>query len=216
MDKVPIQKLTKYISRINFLFLGLTIFLLSENIYSQEIEFKPISIKTGIGIGLSNGDKEHGMGLVYSIGWQKSYGKNNRFRLNPNMIIGEFLPYRMSEIINSQFRINQFYRITSLNLNIDYDLIKGRSFSIVIGGGGFINYSRGLSGTGWVEVNDSISEYFYSFVPGRNFSMGCRVDPKNSKLAYELRTNFQYGRNDYKAMYFMFGIDFKLKNGSVN
>lgn len=90
--------------------LVLTVFFLltGNSVYSQETEFKKTSVKTGIGIGLNEGKREIGMGLVYSVGWQKSLGKKNRLRINPNMLFGGFLPFAITDTRD------QFYRITSL------------------------------------------------------------------------------------------------------
>ena len=177
------------------------------NIYSQEIEFRKSSIKTGIGIGINEGQKEIGNGLVYSIGWQKSFGEKNKVRINPNMTFGGFLPIAITDTRD------QYYRITSLGINIHYDLIKYKAVSIVTTGGGFINYSRGLLGTGgWPEANNNSSEYFYSLYFGGNASIGLRIDPKKSKLAYEIRPiNIHFGNKGFMLGYLMFGIDFKLK-----
>ena len=128
-------------NKLKFLYLSLFVFLIiSKQSNAQETEFKRTSIRTGIGIGFNEGKRETGMGLIYSIGWQKSFGRKNKLRLNPNLIIGGFLPIGITDTRD------QFYRITSLGLNLHYDLIKYKSISIVTTGGGFINYSRGLLG----------------------------------------------------------------------
>ena len=178
---------------------------LGNNIYSQEIEFKKSSIRTGIGIGMNEGQREIGMGFIYSIGWQKSFGEKNKLRINPNMLFGGFLPIAITDTRD------QFYRITSLGLNSHYDLIKYKAVSIVTTGGGFINYSRGLLGTGgWPEANSS--EYFHSLYFGANASIGLRIAPKKSKVAYEIRPiNIHFGNKEFMLGYLMFGIDFKLK-----
>ena len=202
-------KLKKINNPIKSFLFSLTIILLTgNNIYSQEIEFKKSSIKTGIGIGINEGQREIGNGLIYTIGWQKSYGKKSKIRLNLNMIFGGFLPFGITDTRD------QFYRITSLGLNIHYDLIKYKAVSIVTTGGGFINYSRGLLGTGgWPEANNNNSEYFYSLYFGGNVSIGLRIAPKKSKLAYEIRPiNIHFGNKGFMLGYLMFGIDFKLKN----
>ncbi len=185
----------------------LTLLLTSNIVCSQETEFKNSSVKTSIGIGINEGYREIGMGLVYSIGWQKIIDKKNRLRINPNMIYGGFLPLAITDTRD------QFYRITTLGLNIHYDLVKYKAVSIVTTGGGFINYSRGLLGTGgWPEANNNSSDYFFSLYYGGNASLGLRIDPKNSKLAYELRPyNFHFGNKNFFLGYLMFGIDFKLK-----
>jgi len=189
--------------------IGLFILLfLGNNIYSQEIEFRKSSIKTSVGIGINEGQRETGIGLVYSVGWQKSYGKKSRLRLNPNMMFGSFRTY----VIPTDTR-DQLYKITSLGINIHYDLIKYKAISIVTTGGGFINYSRGLLGTGgWPEANNNSSEYFHSLYFGGNASIGLRIDPKKSKVAYEIRPiNIHFGNKGFMLGYLMFGIDFKLK-----
>lgn len=208
MDKKSIPNLLCFDSQFKFWLLFLTIFLLrGKDLYSQETEFKRTSIRTGIGVGINEGRRETGMGIIYSIGWQKSYGKKNKWRLNPNMIIGGFVPFVITDTRD------QFYRITSLGLNLNYDLVKYKAFSIVTTGGGFINYSRGLLGTGgWPGANNNRSEYFNSFYFGGNASLGLRINPKNSKLAYEFRPiTVQFGNNYFVLGYLMFGIDFKIK-----
>jgi hypothetical protein len=208
MRNITLIKLVKFNSQIKLLLSSLTVLLLTgNNIYSQEFEFKKSSIRTGIGIGINEGQREIGNGLIYSIGWQKSYGKKSKIRLNPNMIFGGFLPIGITDTRD------QFYRITSLGLNIHYDLIQYKAVSIVTIGGGFINYSRGLLGTGGLpEANNNSSEYFYSLYVGGNASIGLRIDPKKSKLAYEIRPiNIHFGNKGFMLGYLMFGIDFKLK-----
>ncbi len=209
MRNITLIKLVKFNSQIKLLLLSLTVLLLTgNNIYSQEFEFKKSSIRTGIGFGINEGQREVGMGLIYSFGWQKSYGNKNEIRLNPNMIFGGFSSHGITDTRH------QFYRITSLGLNIHYDLIKYKAVSIVTTGGGFINYSRGLLGTGgWPEANNNSSEYFYSLYFGGNASFGLRIDPKKSKLAYEIRPiNIHFGNKGFMLVgYLMFGVDFKFK-----
>jgi len=57
------------------LFFVLLLFIIvNQNICSQE-DSKTKSIRTGIGLGFNDGKRETGMGLIYSIGYQKSYGQ---------------------------------------------------------------------------------------------------------------------------------------------
>ena len=76
-------------------------------VYSQENDFNKTSVKTGIGIGINAGLRETGMGLVYSVGWQKSVGKKNKLRINPNLTLGGFLPLGITDTRD------QFYRMTT-------------------------------------------------------------------------------------------------------
>lgn len=204
------MKLVKIDKLIKPLFISLITSILTSNNYvcAQDIAFKNSSIRTGIGIGFNEGQREIGMGLVYSIGWQKSFGEKNRLRINPNLIYGGFLPIGITDTRD------QFYRITSLGLNIHYDLIKYKSLSLVTTAGGFINYSRGLLGTGgWRDdANNNNSEYFYTLYFGGNASVGLRINPKRSKLAYEIRPiSIHLGNKGFVLGYLMVGIDFKLQ-----
>lgn len=176
-------------------------------VYSQELRQKSSSIKTGIGIGYNTGKDEQGLGLIYSVGWQKSLGKTNRIRINPNMIIGGFSTFGLMH------HREQTFRITNLGLNIHYDLIKFGETSLVTTGGGFLNYSRGLLGTGGSSVlSYQESDYFYSLYFGGHASVGLRTNPKNSRLAYEFKPiNAFYGNKQFTLIYMMFGIDFKLR-----
>ena len=189
------------------LLLSLTLFIWpATKLYSQELEFTRNSIRTGIGIGYNEGKRETGIGLIYSIGLQKSYGNQNRLRLNPNLIIGGFLP------LMTDTR-DQFYRITSLGMNLHYDALKLKSFSLVTSGGVLMNYSRGLLGTGGYHQENIVnSEYFNTFYMGGSASIGVRMNPPTSKLAFELRPlNLQFGNNGFVLGYMMLGIDFKIK-----
>lgn len=146
------------------------------------------------------------MGLIYSIGYQKSFGKNNRIRLNPNLIFGGFLPIGITDTRD------QFYRISSFGFNLHYDLVKFTSISVVTSPGIFLNYSRGLLGTGGMpEANNNTSEFFNSFYFGGKFSLGLRITPSGKRLAYEIRPlNIQFGNNGFILGYLMFGIDIKI------
>tara|TARA_R110001583_G_scaffold113965_2_gene264426 strand:+ start:3939 stop:4526 length:588 start_codon:yes stop_codon:yes gene_type:complete len=184
----------------------LIILLIGINLYSQETELKRTSIRTGIGIAYNDGHWETGTGIIYSIGYQKSYGKNNRMRINPNLIFGGFRPFGITDTRD------QYYRLTTLGINLHYDLIRYKSLSIVTSTGVFGNYSRGLLGTGgFPKSNNNDSEYFDRLYFGGNLSLGLRISPKNKNLAYEIRPfNVQFGNKEFLLGYIMFGIDFKL------
>lgn len=185
-------------------------FLFVNNVQAQELVPAVIgnrnSIRTGIGIGMNEGQDEIGMGFVYSFGFQKSYGEQERLRLNPNVIVGGFAPLVITDTRD------QFYRISTFGFNVHYDLIKYKAISIVTTGGVFVNYSRGLLGTGgWPEENNNSSDYFLNLYYGGNASLALRIAPRKSKFAYELRPfNFQLGNNSFFMAYLMFGIDYKF------
>lgn len=209
MGNIFSKRIIRLNHQMTFLLLSVVIPLMTTNdIYSQETEYKSTSIKTGAGIGINEGKRETGIGMVYSIGWQKSYGKKNRLRLNPNIMLGSFRTYTFPTDTREQL-----YKVSSCGINIHYDLFKGEAVSLVTSGGGFVNYSRGLLGTGgWPEENNNRSEYFHTIYFGANASIGLRIDSKKSRLAYEIRPiNIHLGNKGFVLGYLMFVIDFKLK-----
>ena len=189
---------------------ALTIFLFSlfslailNSVQAQSDSTRRTSIKTGFGLAVSDGKQESGVGTVFSIGWQKSLGQKNKFRLNPNMVIGGFIPL-MTDVRD------QYYRITSVGMNLHYDLVKYRAVSLVATGGAFINYSRGLLATGGDPGTDD-SDYFYRLYYGGLISAAIRIDPPKSRLAYEIRPiTLQQGDRSFLLFYPMINLDFKL------
>ena len=174
--------------------------------YSQENIFNRSSIKTGIGIGFNDSREESGFGLVYNLGYQKSFGEKERLRINPNLIIGGFSTNLISDTRD------QFYRITSLQMNVSYDVVRYKSFSLLLTTGAFGNYSRGLFGTGGELQNHQSSEYFYKFYYGGSLGIGFRINPAKSRIAYEIKPyNVQFGNKGFVLGYMMIGLDFKFK-----
>jgi len=180
--------------------------------FGQEDANGKSSIRTGLGLGINEGKREIGFGLLYSIGWQKSIGEKNRLRLNPNIVYGGFRP-----VIITDTR-DQYYKASSLGFNVHYDLIEFERASIVTSLGGFVNYSRGLLGTGGMDEEASTgSDYFHALYFGGSASVGVRIESKNRKMAYEIRPyNFQYGTEGFVMSYFMFGMDIKLNSSTKN
>lgn len=174
--------------------------------YSQENIFNRSSIKTGIGIGFNDSREESGFGLVYNLGYQKSFGEKERLRINPNLIIGGFSTNLITDTRD------QFYRITSLQMNVSYDVVRFKSFSLLLTSGAFGNYSRGLLGTGGELQNHQSSEYFHKFYYGGSLGFGFRINPPKSRIAYEIKPfNIQFGSKGFSLGYMMIGLDIKFK-----
>ncbi len=70
-----------------FLLLCLTSFVFG---YSQENKFSRSSIKTGLGIGYNMSVKEEGLGTLSMIGYERSYGRKGRLRMNTSLLTGGF------------------------------------------------------------------------------------------------------------------------------
>jgi len=179
------------------------LFAFNTNVVAQE--YSNDGFKVGVGLGTNEGLSEIGMGTLFSFGYQKSVWKE-RLRINPNIMTGGFLPYAVTDVED------QYYRITSLGLNGYLDALKYKAFSIFVGAGGFINYSRGLFGTGgWPHEGNNGSEYFFKLYYGGYLGGGIRINPKNKRIAYELTPINVCLGNDYFTLGFLkFGIDIKI------
>ena len=195
--------------KFKVLFMSLMMLLMSYKSSAQETELNETSIRTGFGIGSHDGIIFSEFGYIYSFGWQNSFGKKNKLRLNPNFLLGKFSSFGTLDIMHKYK-----YTIYSLGLNLHYDLIKYKSVSIVTTVGSFINYSRGFFYNYYnLEDTNNRINYFRLFDLGGNASIGIRVNPKNSRLAYELRPidlQLSIGNEDFILGYSMIGIDFKL------
>ncbi len=193
---------------MKFLPLSLILLLLTSNVFSQNTDFKNTSIKTGLGLSMNEGKREIGMGLIYSIGLQKSYGEKNKLRINPNLMFGGFLPLGITD------QRDQYYKLTNLGLDFHYDLLRYDVVSLVTTIGGFMNYSRGLIGTGGMPSENNRntgSDYFFSLYFGGKLSLALRIDQKNKKVAYEIRPfNVQFGTKGFLLATIMLGVDIKL------
>ena len=100
----------------------------SINSSAQDPEFSRSSIKTGLAVGGTGGDKEEGLGFMMSVGYQKSF-RNGRIRLNPDIMAGSFRPVLITDTRD------QYFRLTSLGLNAFADALKTDPFSLFVGTG---------------------------------------------------------------------------------
>jgi hypothetical protein len=162
------------------------------------------AVRFGLGAGLHDGARESGLGLVYQLGWQKSYGAKDKFSLNPNVVHGSF---SANDIDDAR---DQFYQLSSLGLQLHYDLIRVNAVSVVVSGGAFVAYTRGLLGTGG-DPRAARSEYFRKVYVGGLGSAGIRINPPRSRIAYELRPiTISSGTNGFLLFYPMLNLEFKL------
>jgi hypothetical protein len=181
--------------------------LISGNLFSQEKPiFKAGELTIGLGLALNDGLKETGNGLTQSIGWSKALDKKRKLRIHPSIIFGQFAPLLVTDTRD------MYYNITNYNLRLDYDLIRYKAVSLVASGGVFMQFSRGLIGTGG-ESNYKDSEYFARLYFGGNLSGAIRVNPAKSRITYEYRPiNISFGNNDFILAIGSIGISFKFKD----
>jgi len=168
-------------------------------------DFSKNSLKYGAGWGGCDGVKTSGNGWLLIIGYQRDLWKD-RLRLNPNFTFGYFNSKNTTDVRDQWFN--------SLNLEtiLYFDLIKIKAFSFMIGAGGFVNNTKGLLGTGGWPPGESTSEYFSDWNYGGLICAGFRINPKNSRFAFDLIPyTFHFGGNNYEEAFVSVGFELKLK-----
>jgi hypothetical protein len=168
-------------------------------------QFGSHALKTGVALGLNQGSEEMGIGALVTAGYQKSLWKS-RLRINPYLLTANFWPFGITDIRD------QFYRATSIGFNGYLDILRYHGASIFIGAGGWVNYTRGLLGTGgWPEEGNHWSEYLFKLYYGGYFGGGFRLDLPGRRIAWEFSPfNFHLGNNQFLMSYLKLGIDIRL------
>jgi|BioPla2DNA2_1021312.scaffolds.fasta_scaffold67579_2 hypothetical protein len=176
-------------------------------IHGQDQGFSKNSIKIGLGLGASMGNNTDGGGFVYTIGYQREIWKD-RLRLNPNFSIGH---YSSKFILDAR---DQYFNSIDIETNLYYDLIKIKSFSLVIGCGGLVNNSRGLKGTGGDPdgyTEPPTSEYVSDFHFGGYLGGGFRINSPNKRTAINIMPiNLHFGNNYFAEFHAKIELDFKF------
>lgn len=168
--------------------------------------FSKNSIKMGVGIGGSFAPMNYneGFGFTYSFGYQREL-KNSRIRLNPNFSIGHYSSRFTTDVPDL------YFNSITIETIVFYDLIKLNAFSLVIGGGGLINNTRGLEGTGGFSQSNQTSQYINDFHWGGYLGGGFRINPPNKRIAINIMPfNFHIGNNDFAEVYAKLEMDVKL------
>ncbi len=138
------------------------------NGYSQK--YSNNSLLGSVGVGVSDNLKADGEGIYFGIGYQKDI-LGNRLRFVPVLTFGTF----KSSADDASYA---YFQSSSLRVNLNFDIIKIKSFSIFIGTGVTGNYSSGLkSGRG----------YFKETHFGLNGLFGLRINPLKKRIGYELK-----------------------------
>lgn len=164
------------------------------------------AIQAAVGLGVHAGKEEQGLGVLYTLGYQQPLGGPARWRLNPQVVGGEFSAAGITDTPD------QFYRTTSAGLTLHHDLLKYRALAVVLSGGAFATYARGLLGTGGeLQPAGQGSRYFSQLYWSGSGGMGLRVSPAHSRLAYEFRPlTLQGGTNGFFLGYATVGVEVKL------
>lgn len=160
---------------------GMILFLFTIITVSGQ-SFSKNSIKLGSGLGFSLSDEFVGSGIYYTIGYQREIWRD-RLRFNPNFSIGSY------STLFVQDAPDEYFNSINLESNFFFDLLKAKSFSLVVGTGGFLNNSKGLIGSGGDLSGNSqnnSSRYSSAFYYGIHLSGGFRINPSNKRLAVNI------------------------------
>ena len=145
--------------------------------YSQD--FSKNSLFGGIGIGSSTNSRVDGFGTNWSIGYQRDIWKN-RLRIVSGISFGSYTNIGTTDVPDA------YYNSTNLKMNLNFDVLKIKTFSLFIGYGLTANYSSGLIGTGGYPPGRSSSDYFDESNFTFNGMIGLRLNPAQNRIGYEL------------------------------
>jgi len=186
----------------------LIVLLLSANSFSQETDYSNKAFKIGFGLGAN----EVGIGWISQFGFQKTSQQNPRFRHGFSLQFAGFSNMTITDVSD------QMERMTSFEYRFSYDLIKYKKLSLFIQTAPFINYTRGLKGTGG-EFSTKNTGFYLRLVGGGLFGTGFRFEGK--KYNFEIiPLNIHYGyvyagkelvNHNYFMGYFQIAIDLKIK-----
>lgn len=185
---------------------ALFLIMFSQKVYSQD--FSKNTLKLGFGLGVSMGRNTDGLGINYSIGYQREIW-NDRWRFNPNLSIGTYSSKRVMDARD------QYFSSYNLDAILFYDLLRGNTSSVVIGAGLLLNNSRGLLGTGgkdnYSDPNPVSSEYFSYYSAGGYLGAGIRLNSPNKRTVICIMPlNLHFG-NDFTELHMRVEVDFKFK-----
>ncbi|MFV0522369.1 MAG: hypothetical protein ACK5MI_08105 [Mangrovibacterium sp.] len=176
--------------------------------YGQPHEFSKNSIKIGFGCGVSMGNDTEGIGMVYSVGYQREIWKD-RLRLNPNFSIGHYSSWQILDAPD------QFFNAINLDTKLFYDLIKVKTFSLVVGCGTLINNSKGCKGPEVYDDEDYDTPlnagYTNNFHFGGYLGAGFRINSPNKRTVINIMPfNLHFGNNYFAELHAKIELDFKF------
>jgi len=158
-------------------------------------------------IAYQEGRGEQGFGIPLGIGFQKHY-LNGRMRLNTSVQAASYRTFAITDVPDS------YYRVTTLGIYSDFDILRYYSFSVVLGTGAGLSYSRGIT-LGWWDENlgqTTQNEPFNRWYPSVYLAYGIRIAPRKSRYAVEvfLPPGGHANRNFYLLHAIRVGVDYKF------
>lgn len=154
-------------------------------------------------LGMYDGDFLSGEGVDFGIGYQRKIF-NDRFRLHASANFGAYEE-------NTKDGADLYFSSMDVKADINYDLIRYRSFSLIVGTGLMYEYTRGIIDPGVliIQTEDYLiylhreTTFFGKSNVGVNLLAGLRYNPSSEKYAIELLplyTSVGLEENYYKLM----------------
>lgn len=172
------------------------------------MEYSNKAYKIGFGLGIN----EIGIGWVSQFGYQKTSQYNPKFRYGFSLQLAGFSNKTITDVSD------QMERMTSFEYRFSYDLLKYKKLSLFIQTAPFINYTRGLIGTGG-EFATRNKGFYMRLVGGGLLGAGFRFE--GDRYNFEMiPLTFHYGyvyagkeavNHTYFMGYFQIVIDLKIK-----
>ena len=192
------------------LFVTLLFVLFINKSYSEELSKNSMSY--GLGMGISGNNYYSGFGTTLMIGYKRDIWKD-RLRLNPNLTIGNYC-----KGVNDNTR-DIYFNTVNLNLSLEYDFLRYKTFSLNIETGGFVSISNGLKGIGTeydsarsIDILINESEFINKFNYGAILGFSLRISPIKSKYAIKISPmNIHFGNDGFRELHSFISLDIKLK-----
>lgn len=185
----------------------LLVVLMGSSAKAQESDFSVHSIKLGLGFGANLGARMEGVGMNYSVGYQREIWRD-RLRFNPNFSIGHYSSWTISDARD------EFFNVLNLEANMNYDLIRIEAFSLLVGTGVWGNMQFGLQGTGGdpdVVMTPQRSEFSHDFRFGIAAVGGFRIaNPWRRTALNIILINLHIGNKDYLETHIKVELDIKF------
>lgn len=187
------------------LLLMIVAIMLSSASYGQCSSRQSKSIAAGMGYSYNGGAVEGRSGLVYTFSYQNKIGRRDQLRFSPNFTFGT---YKGAGGYKGR---DEFYRVSSIGIDLNYDVVRIKHISLVSSVGVLGAYSRGLLGTGGYEPNFMGSEYFNRVYGAAKAAVAIRINKPTSRVAMELvPASLSLGPNHFNWTMAMFKLEYKL------
>lgn len=158
-------------------------------------------------IAYQEGHGEQGFGIPFGIGYQRQF-LNGRMRVHTSIQAASFRTLAITDVPDS------YYRVTTLGMYSDFDILRYYSFSIVLAAGAGLSYSRGCTSSWWDESSGQsiYNGAFNRLYPTVYLAYCIRIAPRKSRYALEIfLPPGGHANNSFYLLHFIrIGVDYKL------